>query len=99
MGFGDKFKDLKKQATDAIAENREKIHDAVEVVSAAANEKTHGKYATKIQRFGEKAGGMVDKVADKGEASTAAPGEPAAAAEPTPASTYTPPTGPPPDFG
>jgi hypothetical protein len=62
MGFGDKFKNLAKQAQDAVAEHKDQIHDAVDRVSVAANEKTKGKYADKIVKMNEKAGAAVDKV-------------------------------------
>ena len=61
MGFGDKLKDLRKQAQEAVAEHKEQIQGAVEAVSVAANEKTGGKYTNKIAKFGEKAGSAVDK--------------------------------------
>jgi translation elongation factor EF-Ts len=63
VGFGDKFKDLAKQAQDAVAEHKDQIHEAVEAVSVAADEKTKGKYSDKIAKFGQKAGDVVDKVA------------------------------------
>ena len=53
MGFGDKLKGLRDQAQQAVAENKDKIQDAVQVVGEAANTKTHGKYATKIAKVGE----------------------------------------------
>jgi MT0933-like antitoxin protein len=61
MGFGDKLKDLRKQAQDAVAENSEKIHTALDAAAVAANEKTGGKHAQRIVKFGEKASGAVDK--------------------------------------
>ena len=64
MKFGDKLKDLRKQAQDAVAENREKIHDAVDVVSTAVDQKTAGKHTAKIAKFGEKAGAAVDRFSD-----------------------------------
>ena len=59
MGFGDKLKDLKQQAQEKVSENREKIQGAVDSVSVAANEKTHGKYANKIMKVHEQAGGSL----------------------------------------
>ncbi len=61
MGFGDKFKDLTQQAKDRVAENREKIQEAVDAAAVAANEKTHGKYANKIMKVNEKTGSALDK--------------------------------------
>jgi hypothetical protein len=63
MGFGDKLKGLKDQAQQAVAENKDKIQDAVQVVGQAANTKTHGKYATKIAKVGEKVDSKVEKFA------------------------------------
>jgi MT0933-like antitoxin protein len=63
MGFGDKLKGLKDQAQQAVAENKDKIQGAVQVVGDAANTKTHGKYATKIMKVGEKVESGVDKFA------------------------------------
>jgi hypothetical protein len=62
MGFKDRFNDLAKQAKDAVAEHQEQIHEAVEHVSVAADEKTHGKYTAKIAKVGEKASAAVDKI-------------------------------------
>jgi hypothetical protein len=89
MGFGDKLKDLRKQAQDAVAENSEKIHTALDAAAVAANEKTGGKHAQRIVKFGEKASGAVDKFgAGEGEGD-AAPGsaetaQPSAAPAPEP---------------
>jgi len=79
MGIGDKFKDLAKQAQDAVAEHRDQIHDAVDAASVAANQKTKGKYTDKIAKFSQKAANAVDKVgSDEGspEPAAAAPVEP-----------------------
>ncbi len=62
MAFADKFKDLTKQAKEAVAESKDKIHEAVDAVSAVADEKTHGKYTAKIAKFGQKATDAVDKL-------------------------------------
>src|SRR5208282_2986411 len=61
VGFSDKLKQLKQQAQEAVAENKDKIHEAVEVVSVGADQKTHGKYTAKIAKFGQKASDAVDK--------------------------------------
>ncbi len=82
MGFGDKLKGLRNQAQQAVAENKDKIQDAVQVVGEAANNKTHGKYAMKIAQVGEKVTGSVDKFAD----GTDAP----AATDPAPTGEHTP---------
>lgn len=64
MGFGDKLKGLREQAQQTVAENKEKLQGAVQVVGEAANHKTHGKYATKIAHVGEKVTGNIDKFAE-----------------------------------
>lgn len=89
MGFGDKLKELRDQAQQAVAENKDKIQSAVQVVGETANTKTHGKYANKITQVGEKVSGSVDRfaegaapAADEQTAPEAKPAEPAATAEP-----------------
>ena len=88
MGLGDKFKDLKKQAQEAVGEHRDQIQDAVGVVGAAADRKTKGRYTQKIAKFGEKASEAVDKVAEEQPAgaqepsASTAPGAPAEPAAP-----------------
>jgi hypothetical protein len=69
MGFKDRFNELAKQAKDAVAEHQEQIHEAVEHVSVAADQKTHGKYKDKIAKVGQKAGAAVDKLGASGEQS------------------------------
>ncbi len=64
MTFGDKLKDLRKQAQDAVADNRDKIHDAVDVVSTTVDQKTGGKHTAKIAKFGEQAGAAVDRFSE-----------------------------------
>lgn len=66
MGFGDKLKGLRDQAQQAVADNKDKIQGAVQVVGEAANTKTHGKYATKIAKVGEKVSDGVEKLATEG---------------------------------
>jgi hypothetical protein len=63
MGFGDKLKGLREQAQQTVAENKDKIQGAVQVVGEAANTKTRGKYATKIAKVGEKVTDSVEKFA------------------------------------
>ena len=87
MGFGDKLKGLKDQAQQAVADNKDKIQGAVQVVGEAANTKTHGKYATKIMKVGDKVESSVDKFAEGAPAADAktaaeAPATEAAAAAP-----------------
>jgi translation elongation factor EF-Ts len=83
MGFGDKFKDLAKQAQDTLSEHKDQIHEAVDAASVAADEKTHGKYTDKIAKIGQKASEAVEKAsgsdAAAGEDPPATPGEDPAA--------------------
>ena len=62
MGFGDKFKDLAKQAQEAVAEHKEQIAEAVERASVVADQRTGGKYTDKITRAGQTADRVVDKL-------------------------------------
>jgi hypothetical protein len=64
MGFGDKLKELRDQAQQAVAENKDRIQDAVQVVGGVANTKTKGKYANKIAKVGTKVEQGVDKFAE-----------------------------------
>ncbi|MDE3129560.1 MAG: antitoxin [Acidobacteriota bacterium] len=70
MGFGDKLKGFRDQAQQAVAENKDKIQGTLQNVGEAANTKTHGKYADKIARVGEKVSGSVEKIAGAGSASS-----------------------------
>ena len=74
MGFGDKLKGLQDQAQQAVAENKDKIQGAVQVVGEAANTKTTGKYATRSRRSGRRSRPSVDKFADGGGRSRSAAG-------------------------
>jgi len=67
MGFGDKLKDIRTKAQQSVAEHAEQITNAVESVGLVANEKTKGKYATKIQKLGDKTTGAVGKFAGGAE--------------------------------
>ncbi len=69
MGFGDKLKDLRKQAQEAVSEHSENLHNALDVAGAAANEKTRGKHTQRIAKFGEKASEKLDKFAAGSEGS------------------------------
>jgi len=88
MGFGDKLKDLRQQAQEKVSDNREKIQGAVDAASLAANEKTHGKYANKILKVNEKAGGALnnfsgaDADASSADVDAEATAEPASNPEP-----------------
>jgi hypothetical protein len=82
MGFGDKFKGLKKQAQKSVAEHRDQIDDAVGVVGMAVDKKTKGRHTQRIAKFGQKTSQAVDKFADEeqaeGATTTPAPTQPAA---------------------
>ena len=102
MGFGDKLKGLRDQAQQAVADNKDRIQGAVQVVGEAANSKTSGKYAGKIAKVGERVSEGVERLAKPGDADTPADaGAPAAGAqhgEATPHAVDNPATGSPPEF-
>jgi hypothetical protein len=110
MGLGDKFTEMRNKAQAAVAERKEQITETVENVAVAVDEKTGYKHTSQIQKFGEKANSMVDKLqspGDAGEAGTepgaattedaAATAEPAAAAVADPPSEDAPAPAPPED--
>jgi hypothetical protein len=63
MGFGDRLKELREQAQQAVVDNKDKIQGAVQTAGEVANTKTKGKYADKITKVGEKVSGSVEKIA------------------------------------
>jgi MT0933-like antitoxin protein len=67
MGLGDRFKDIAKQAQDAVVEHKDQLHGAVDAVGVAADRKTRGKHTAKIAKFGQKAGDAIDKMGGEGE--------------------------------
>jgi hypothetical protein len=95
MGFGDKFKDLAKQAQEAVAERKEQITEVVDRASVAADQRTGGKYTDKIAKFGQKAEQVVEKAgadrdgsgepADSGQDTDTEAAEPSVAETPSPA--------------
>jgi MT0933-like antitoxin protein len=108
MGFGDKLKDLRKQAQEAVSEHSEQLHTALDVAGTAANTKTRGKHTQRIAKFGEKASEKLDKfaagsedeegaAAEAGAPEAAAPaGDPSAGAAEEPAASAEPETSAPP---
>jgi transcription termination factor Rho len=72
MGFADRLKDLKKQAQEAVVEHKDQIQQAVDTVGVLANEKTGGKYATKISKIHDHASTAVEKAATDGSDGAAA---------------------------
>jgi DNA-binding protein H-NS len=84
MGLSDRLKDLKTKATGAAAERGDQIHDAVEKVATAADQRTGGKYSERIQKAGAKADSLVESL--KGADGQAPPADPQGAhAQPEPA--------------
>lgn len=86
MGLGDKLKDLRKQAQEAVGEHKDQIQDAMGVAASAVDRKTHGKHTAKIAKFGQKAsdavdtfGGEAEPAAEPAPADGSAPGGPQAA--------------------
>jgi nitrogen-specific signal transduction histidine kinase len=73
MGFGDKFKDLAKQAQDAVAEHKEQIAEAVDRASVVADERTGGKYTEKISKVGQKAEQVVEKLGSSDQDASSEP--------------------------
>ncbi|MHB1570145.1 MAG: Rv0909 family putative TA system antitoxin [Solirubrobacteraceae bacterium] len=73
MGFGDKFKNLTQQAKEKVAENRERIQEAVDAATVTANEKTHGKYADRLSKVSEKTGSTLDRIGGSGDEAPPAP--------------------------
>ena len=101
MALGDKFKDLAKQAQDAVAGHKEQITGAVERVTVVADQRTGGKYTEKIAKVGQKAEKAVEKLSGDPPAGTEpeTPG-PEAATPATPGEATAPPgpDAPPPAF-
>jgi DNA-binding protein H-NS len=60
MGIADRLKDLKTKATEATVERSDKIHEAVEKATAAADQHTGGKYGERLQKVGAKADSLVE---------------------------------------
>ncbi len=63
MGFGDKLKELRDQAQQAVTENRDKIQGAVQNLGEAVNDRTEGRYADTISKAGQRVSEAVDKIA------------------------------------
>jgi hypothetical protein len=62
MGLRDRLKNLTKKAEDTAAEHTNQIHQAVQKVEAAADQRTGGKYHDKIEKAGAKADAMADRL-------------------------------------
>lgn len=86
MGLGDKFKNIAKQAQDAVVEHKDQLHDAVDAAGVVADRKTRGRHTDKIAKFGQKAGDAIDKLGgDDNQATPDATGpDPSAGQAPDP---------------
>jgi hypothetical protein len=73
MGFGDRFKDLARQAKGAVAEHSEQLQGAVEAAGVAADQKTRGKHSATIAKYGRKASDAIEKIAAGAALAGAAP--------------------------
>jgi MT0933-like antitoxin protein len=94
MGLGDKFKNIAKQAQDAVVEHKDQLHDAVDAAGVVADRKTRGKHTAKIAKFGQKAGDAIDRLGgDEQQDEAAAGGEGGSARESGPAPGSGPPPG------
>lgn len=71
MGLMDKLKKVTKQAGKAVADNEEKIDDAIDKAAGFADDKTKGKHTDKIDKAVDAAKKGVDKVAEQGDEGTA----------------------------
>jgi DNA-binding protein H-NS len=72
MGLAGRFKDLKAKAEDAVVEHSDQIHNAVEKATAAADQRTGGKYSEHIQKAGAKADNLVHSLEETDEQAGAA---------------------------
>jgi hypothetical protein len=84
MGFGEKFKDLRQQAQEAVAEHRDQIQDAVGAVGVAADRKTRGKHTDKIAKFGQRASEAIERFGEGDQPAGEAEAAPAASEQAPP---------------
>jgi hypothetical protein len=77
MAIGDRLKDLRSKAEEAVVEHKDQINQAVQKAGAVADQRTGGRYREQIQRVGGKATGIIDGLDATDGA--AAPGDGAAA--------------------
>ena len=70
--ISERGKNLTEQAQKAVAEHKDKIYGAVDGVSVAANEKTHGRYEAQIAKVGQKASDAVEKLSGEAGANRTA---------------------------
>lgn len=62
MGLLDRFKKAKTQATEKVADNEDKIDDAIDKAADFADDKTGGKHTDKIDKAADAAKKGVDKL-------------------------------------
>jgi hypothetical protein len=82
MALGDRLKDLKGKAEEAVLERKDQIEQAVQKAGAVADQRTGGKYHDKIEKAGDRAVGLVDSLKEAqredGEQPPSPPQQPAA---------------------
>jgi hypothetical protein len=76
MGLSDRLKDLRTKAEDAVVERKDQIQQTVQKVSAAADERTGGKYHDRIEQVGGKTSGFVDQLQRERGGGVGGAGEP-----------------------
>lgn len=59
MGLADRLNELRTKAQETVAEHSDQLHDAVGKATAAADQRTGGKYSERIQKAGAKADELV----------------------------------------
>jgi ElaB/YqjD/DUF883 family membrane-anchored ribosome-binding protein len=62
MGLADRLKGLTKKAEDTAVEHKDQIHEAVQKAEATADQRMGGKYHEQIQKAGDKADSLVDRL-------------------------------------
>ncbi len=67
MGLMDTLKGLLGQGKKTVADNQDKINDAVDKGADLADDKTGGKHSDKIDKAADVVKDTVDKVADEGD--------------------------------
>lgn len=62
MGIADRLKELRSRAAETAVEHGDKLHDAVQKVTSAADARTGGRYSEHIQKAGAAADGLVESL-------------------------------------
>jgi hypothetical protein len=73
MSWMDKLKDLTGKATKTVADNKDKIGDAVDKGADFAKDKAGEKHHDKIDKATDGIKGAVDKIADEGDGGSNTP--------------------------